>query len=146
MNDTTASADPASPASDLFTDADLIHSYTRAQALADGALVDVTDVAREFGVLFPVAMTRAAFTACVTWTRTDVFQQERGRLLDVCAMLAMALRVAKVRAETSRMAFGVMRIPNEGTGDEPEPMRLDVVCGPGDDMEPVLTVMLPEED
>ena len=136
----------AQPAAPLFTDADLIHSYTRAQALTDGVLVDVSSVAAEYGILFPVAMTRASYVACVTWTRTDVYQQERGRLLDVCAMLGMALRVAKRRAETSRMMFGVMRIPNEGAGDEPEPVRLVVVCGPGDDFEPVLTVMLPEED
>ena len=136
----------AQPVTPLFTDADLIHRYTRAQALTDGVLVDVSSVAAEYGILFPVAMTRASYIECVTWTRADVFQQEQGRLLDVCAMLAMALRVAKRRAETPRVTFSVLRIPNEGTSEEPEPVRLSVVCGPGDDFEPTLTVMLPEED
>ena len=131
----------------LFTADDLIHQYSRAQAIAAGDLVDVTSTAAEFGVLCPVAITRAAWACCVTWTRRDIYQEEHGRLLDVCAMLALALRVAKARpVDGPRMGFGVMRIPNHGRGCEPRPVRLAVVVGPGDEGEMVLTVMLPEED
>lgn len=131
----------------LFTADDIIHEHSRAQAIAAGDLVDVTETAAEFGVIVPVAITRAAWADCVTWTRQDVYQEERGRLLDVCAMLALALRAAKQRpVDGPRMAFGVMRIPNAGEEREPRPVRLIVVAGPGDDAELVLTVMLPEED
>ena len=45
----------------LFSDADLIHSYSRAQAIEDGVLVDVSETAREAGFTVPVAITRAAW-------------------------------------------------------------------------------------
>jgi hypothetical protein len=38
-------------------DDDLIYAYTRAQALADGVLVDVSPMAREAGFRFPTAIT-----------------------------------------------------------------------------------------
>jgi hypothetical protein len=39
----------------LFSDDDLIYSYTRAQAIEDGVLVDVSEMAREGGIRFHVA-------------------------------------------------------------------------------------------
>ena len=45
----------------MFDSSDLIHSYTRAQAIEDGVLVDVSDVATEAGFKLPVAITRAAW-------------------------------------------------------------------------------------
>src|SRR3972149_219225 len=38
---------------------DPISVYTRAQALEDGQLVDVSETAKEAGIRFPVALTRA---------------------------------------------------------------------------------------
>jgi hypothetical protein len=49
----------------MFSGEDLIHSYSRAEAIADGVLVDVTPVAREAGIRFPVALTRATHTLTV---------------------------------------------------------------------------------
>src|SRR5205807_3262267 len=44
---------------------ELIHCSSRADALADGTLVDVSEVAREAGIRYPVALTRAVWEACV---------------------------------------------------------------------------------
>src|ERR1700694_4913366 len=44
---------------DLF--GSVIHSYSRAEALEDGALIDVTSTTREAGFLIPVALTRAVW-------------------------------------------------------------------------------------
>ncbi len=38
---------------DLFTADDLIHSYSRADALADGTLVDVSEAAHEVDSVLP---------------------------------------------------------------------------------------------
>ena len=43
-------------ANELF--GEVISSYSRAQAIEDGVLVDVSSVARAAGIKFPVAMTR----------------------------------------------------------------------------------------
>lgn len=47
----------------FFQATDLIHSYSRAQAIADGELIDVTDTAREAG--FTVFRVKAGVTAHV---------------------------------------------------------------------------------
>jgi hypothetical protein len=50
----------------LFDDAEIISMYTRAQAIEDGILVDMTQepfgaLAREAGLKWPIAMTMTAF-------------------------------------------------------------------------------------
>jgi hypothetical protein len=49
----------------VFTDADLIHVYTRAQAIEDGQLVDVSEWARRAGFCIPVAVTRTVWGQCI---------------------------------------------------------------------------------
>src|SRR5262249_14414043 len=49
----TPPGDPPSPSNrgvTMFEEADLIHRYTRAEALADGVLIDVSATAREAGI------------------------------------------------------------------------------------------------
>lgn len=131
----------------LFTDADLIHVHTRAQLLADGDLIDVTETAREAGVRWPVALTRAVHADCVAWTRTDIYQDEPGRLWDVLTMLALRIRIAKRRGEEgTALPFIVYRIPVDATDYEPVPLDLVARIGDGDDGEPVITVTLTTED
>jgi hypothetical protein len=45
----------------MFENANLIHRYTRAEAIADGVLIGVSAVARGAGIRYPVALTRAAW-------------------------------------------------------------------------------------
>jgi hypothetical protein len=49
----------------MFEDAELIHRYSRAQAIADGVLIDVSEATKEAGFKFPVALTAAAWAQCV---------------------------------------------------------------------------------
>lgn len=48
----------------MFEKADYIHRYSRADALRDGVLIDVSAVAREAGIRYPVALTRAVWERC----------------------------------------------------------------------------------
>ena len=50
---------------------EIIYVYTRAQALEDGVLIDVSDTAREAGFKCPVALTSAAYADCVEWTEVN---------------------------------------------------------------------------
>ena len=65
----------------------VISTYTRAQAIEDGVLVDVGSTANEAGFKWPVALTSAAWADCVAWTDDDsqkqVHQDQSGRLWDV---------------------------------------------------------------
>ncbi len=123
-----------------------IHIYTRQQAIEDGYLVDVSNVAKDAGFRFPVAMTRAAWDDCVAWTEEDsqrqVYQDEAGRLWDVVWMASLAAR----RGSGERLAFQLYRVPRGARGVQPRLVSLHVAIGPGDQGEPVVTLLLPNED
>ena len=65
----------------------VISTYTRAQAIEDGVLIDAGAMAGEAGFKWPVALTSAAWADCVAWTEEDsrqqVYQDESGRWWDV---------------------------------------------------------------
>jgi uncharacterized protein DUF6573 len=60
--------------------ADLIHSYSRADALRDGILIDVSATACEAGIRWPVALTCAAWGRCVSVPPGVECQDEAGTL------------------------------------------------------------------
>ncbi len=71
----------------MFTNADVIHSYSRTDALHDGVLIDVSAVAREAGIRFPVALTAAVWAKCVAVPPGVESQDEAGRLWEVLWLL-----------------------------------------------------------
>ncbi|MBG9791033.1 hypothetical protein ABD76_00145, partial [Paenibacillus dendritiformis] len=114
----------------MFTNANVVSSYTRAQAINDGVLVDCSSLAREAGFRVPLAMTAAVWHSCVAWTDDNeqdkpMGQSEVGRLWDV---LWMALLAAK-RTEGDRAPFTVLRVPREGAGVSPQPVELVLHIG-----------------
>jgi hypothetical protein len=111
--------------------------------IRDGVLVDVSAAAREAGFKYPVALTVAAWAKCVAVPPGVVCQDEAGRLWDVLTMLRWAVRGSK--DGTAEVRFGV-HVRNDNRDRTPPLVRLKAVCGPGDDGEPVVTVMLPDED
>lgn len=134
--------------SGLFDGVEVIHSYTRADMLADGNLIDVTTMAKEAGFKFPTGITRAAWEDCVAWTeedgdRTGCIQDVEGRLWDV---LYMAMYAAKTSAAGSNeVKVQLVRVDRNATpteeGIEPTEVELIMVIGPGDTPDPVLTIM-----
>lgn len=130
----------------MFTDDDVISRYTRADALADGLLVDATAMAAEAGFRVPFAMTDTVWAECVAWpegTKGSWGQSEAGRLWDVVYMAAQAARRGR-QAGGSRTNFQVLRVPRGGWRATKVELVLDI--GPGDAGEPVATVMVPGED
>lgn len=125
---------------------EIIHRYTRRQAIADGVLIDVSGMASQRGFKVPVAITREAWVDCVAWTtadtnRTGVPQDQEGRLWDVLIMAGLACRFAGTEA---RRSFVIMRVPRDGRAAVE--VELHVHIGPGDNAEPVITIMQPTED
>ena len=127
---------------------EVIYSYTRAQAIADGVLVDVSELAGDAGFRHPVAMTAGAWADCVAWSSEDsyaqVHQDQTGRLWDVLWMASRAVRCAS--SGQSELLFELDRIPRDGRSTQAVRCQLKVVAGPGDSGEPVITVLLPGED
>ena len=117
----------------------VIYAYTRADAIRDGVLIDATATAAEMGYRVPVAVTRAAWVGVVEPDDTPG-QSIEGRLWDVLWMLHYAIRTGPragsiIRFELYALIGGVSRL-----------VTLKAVMGPGDEGEPVLTIMWPDED
>lgn len=119
----------------------IIFAYTRKQALADGVLVDVSEMAREAGIKFPTAVTAAVWARYVEVPRGVEAQDVEGRLWDILWMFRHAAR----SCDGSEIRFR-LRVRNDNRPGEPPLVTLKAVLGPGDDPEPVITIMLPEED
>ena len=141
--------------SNLFDDAILIHSYTRAQAIADGVLVDVTGDARTVGYKVPVAMTAGAHEALVspTDTHNGITAMEALRPFMVAGTMgkgalarpvAMVLGGAACTCVVRNMGDRVFVAFSRGA--DGDPVRAWAQCGPGDTAAPVITVMLEVED
>ena len=129
----------------------VIHAYTRAEALADGVLVDVTSAAREAGFKVPTAVTAAVFDECIEWTESDAeqsrtHQDQKGRLWDVVYLAAFKARtLVKRGVRQNQVIFQLDVVPRPGR-THPRRRTLKLVIGPGDNHEPVATIMLPNED
>jgi hypothetical protein len=113
--------------------AEYISVYTRAQAIDDGVLVDVSAEAGETGFKVPVALTRALFAKIDPPKRSH--QDFRGRLHDVLWMLYAAIK----RTDFDTVIHYRVKLGREL-------VTIKAISGPGDEGEHVLTLMLPEED
>jgi hypothetical protein len=156
----------------MFESADLIHRYPRADVLRDGVLIDVSATAREagfkfwdeylkkrVGLEFGIEQRQAhnlVLCAQVRGKMPDASCSalhldegngrepgDAGRLWDVLTMLRLAVHGQGEGAREVR--FGV-HVRNEKRERTPPLVRLKALCGPGDQGEAVVTVMLPDED
>ncbi len=138
-----------------------IFRYTRAQAIADGVLVDLTKatddkgyrLCEQTGFKLPVAITRTAWAKTIeaggTWKpdgdgeilELKGGQSLTGRLWDLLWMLRVACDQA---SGSDRVHFQVL-VDLNGDGRQ-ELVRLWALCGLGDNAEPVITIMLEGED
>lgn len=117
-----------------------IHVYTREQALDDGQLVDVSRIAQEAGFRFPVAVTAAVWAdiADIPDSKSGI-QDVAGRTWDLLYMAAVACRRGQENASGELLFKLIMHVGRSTYYTA----KLDL--GPGDEGEPVVTIMGPEE-
>lgn len=139
--------------SNPFADMPLIFSYTRAQAIADGVLIHLP-LASRFGFKVPVAITSAGHGSAIAWDECDPNAAEIASMREA-AVLQAAVHAAKALtrrqnagdhvARPDRIDFTVECLANDGSGRLIS-VAFYMLIGPGDDAEPVGTIMLPDED
>ena len=121
---------------------EVIHSYTRAQAIADGVLVDVTGKARKCGFVLPVAMTATLFADCEGWAeRSDWGNGEPTAEQFVEWLLCFACET--IRAARSINSDRLTLLLAHFAGCTKSAV---IHVGPGDNAEPVITLMYPGEE
>jgi hypothetical protein len=131
---------PATSAGEPLGEA--VDSYSRAQAIADGVLIDVSQTAAQAGFDVSVALTIDAWQAAVSWPGDDPRQDEGGRLWDVIHMAANAVR--QPNGQGQRLPFNLAVVP---IGDDvARLMTLVCVFGPDDTGHLAVTIMRPGED
>ncbi|MDE2489317.1 MAG: hypothetical protein KGM24_00610 [Elusimicrobia bacterium] len=126
---------------DKIGEFEVVHSYTRAQAIEDGVLVDLTQLAREAGFRWPLAVTQGVWAVV---SPSPALKREGqsclGRAWDLLNVLRAELRSVSGR----EVAFAPYFLSESGKA--PRPVAMRAVSGPGDGGEPVITVMMPGED
>ena len=122
--------------------------YTRAQALEDGVLIDVSEVALQYRLMFPVAITQGVYSeisemddAMRNALEELVALGEAVKPIDPVHCVVQGLRIAirLLRGPSDRVDFSIYL----ATG---KVLDLYALVGPGDSGEPVITIMLPTED
>lgn len=129
-----------------FEGAPVIIAYTRADAIEDGVLVDVSHVAKDAGFKFHTVLTIGAWEECVAW-RGGPEQDEKGRLWDLLNVARNAMRAAKPGQDRANFKVSVLKpVANGDKYGIAHDVDLYAHIGPGDTAEPVITIMLIGED
>jgi hypothetical protein len=112
-----------------------IYSYSRAQAIRDGILADLTQIeSMRHHWKVPIACTAAV------WTIVEQAAKREGQdVPGICHDISTMAKLGFAKpADIDRVYFKVIIAGSEHT--------LKLHIGPGDAGEPVLTLMLPDED
>lgn len=119
----------------------IIFSYTRADALADGVLIDITPTAQTYGFKLPTAISDALYHGYVVPPEGLLGQGQslEGRMHD---LLTLAMIAARKGLEQDSVYLHVLFLMKPG---KLEKVRVVLHVGPGDSAEPVLTLCLPED-
>lgn len=122
---------------------DVIYSYTRAQAIDDGVLADLSEIAPDVcrqHFKHPVACTAAVWDIIEKAVANKKYCNDFNGI--VHDMLYMSKRMAIREVSPSTRLFQMII---KGAGRKSN-YTFKIVCGPGDNAEPTMTIMLPEED
>lgn len=122
----------------IFNESDVVFRYSRKQAIEDGVLVDISSIAKEAGIRFPIAVTRGVFG--ILEDTSGPGQDFQGRAWD----MLMIFRLEARKCEGDEIHFAPLFVMNGKA--KPESVAMWAKCGPGDDMAPVITIMLEGED
>lgn len=122
-----------------FEGAEIIHSYSRAEAIEDGVLIDVSKEAAEVGITLHTTVTPGVWAELIgnpKWEEWGTEEERLKRLLsDACSELE--------KAENGTAFFCIRMIDMGAIAGE---IHFRAQRGAGDKLEPVLTVMLSHED
>lgn len=111
------------------------------QALASGALIDVTPTAKELGLSFPVTVTKPLWEVGIAPSQTLTQEEQSGRLRDV--LMAFRLRLASQQTISPLIDFpALLTFPPSNV---PQPIPLFALIQPDEQNRATVTLLLPNE-
>jgi hypothetical protein len=111
------------------------------QALASGALIDVTPTAKELGFSFPVTVTKPLWEVGIAPSQTLTKEEQSGRLRDV--LMAFRLRLATQQTISPLIDFpALLAFPPSNV---PQPIPLFALIQPDEQNRAMVTLLLPNE-
>jgi hypothetical protein len=115
----------------------VIHSCTRAQALANGILIDVTEIGEEVGFKLPVAITEALQNRLTPTKAEAVFGQDYdSRLWNVLWVAAFTIKLADRGTDTVTFTVVQQEVDTKSGQPHSVELRLRAVYGPGNEDKP----------
>ncbi len=121
----------------------MIYSYTRAQVMADGILIEVNEMTQEAVIWFPTAVTDSFYQRYIIPQKdAESFGQSTdGRLWDVL----LIFRSTALNCKESRMTLCIEFMQGLFGSIAPayKAVEILVMVHPVDNGEPVITIMLP---
>ena len=114
-----------------FANMDMVYAYTRRQAIADGVLHDVSEIAKRSGFSIPVAVTDTIWGRYIDPNSelVEYGQSCEARLLDLLMVLYFKIRSLPRGSSNSRITFTVKFLMN-AEKEEYEETELTADCGP----------------
>ena len=119
----------------MFNESDIIYSYTRQDAIADGVFIDVTETSKEAGIKYPVAITSNLYHKYINPKTMSTGQDEKGRLWDVLWMFSVEARKAKSSFIKFKVIFSRKTVELWAVCEAQSPT----------DPSPAINIMLPED-
>ena len=126
----------------IFTNADIISTYTRADIIADGYMIDITANYPEEARLFkyPVAISLAIWAIVDKAANNPTAgNTHAGIIWDILYMSIHG--IVKKYSEAEHLYNVIIT----GAGQQTE-YTFKAICGANDDGSPCITILLPEED
>ena len=121
---------------------EVIYEYTRAQAIEDGQLSDLSAIAPD---VVPQHYKHPVACTAEVWSIIERAVSNKRHCNDfngvIHDMLWMSRMYAQKVSETTRL----FKVKIVGAGRK-SVYIFKIVCGPNDDMSPALTIMMPHED
>ena len=125
--------------------------HNRAEALKDGALIDVSSYAKLLGISHPVAVTKAVFANCIKWTQDenaedkerDMHQDEKDRLWNILFALDWILNKSDADQVVS---FDIHVLPDDGFSYAALRIKIKVVVSGDEQSDRFIIMMLHNEN
>ena len=112
---------------------DVISSYSRAQAIEDGFLCDISPLAKDAGFKYPVAISSGIHSIVNKAVKGG--KDYKGVIWDILSVLLFKIKMS-TGSDRINLTVKIGRAN----------VQMYSVCSGGDNGEPVITVMLPNED